>query len=332
MKTSVLRWLYVSALLGLAVIMAPAATAADLLPEGLEIVDGFEPGPGPAVGEITRVAGDVILIHKNSRTGYRAVEGAGLFEDDTIVTLADSHAALKMADASFITLSPETRLILAKSVYAPEKNIRSTFVEMILGKTRFVVQSLVKSRRSEFKVKTLTSVAGVRGSDFIIYATASATEITALADTRIEVLSLAALDAAPLILRDFEQTRVLPGMPPEAARKLDADEIDRLMREFRFQPAPVAPEDLAAGPAVEAGSEPVVESPGSIVVDKNDLLHPGADRVTPDVARGAPLADHFRVRTTLAGEEEAVGTRDRIFHHRVEDEVKSRLPDFPGAP
>lgn len=332
MKTSVLRWLYVGALLGFAVIAPSAATAAELLPEGLEIVDGFKSGPGPAVGKITQAAGTVILIHKDGQTGYRATEGVNLFEDDAIVTLADSHAALKMADGSFITLSPETKLILAKSVYAPEKNIRSTFVEMILGKTRFVVQSLVKSRRSEFKVKTMTSVAGVRGSDFIIYATESATEITALVDTEIEVLSLAALDAAPLVLTDFQQTRVLKGMPPGEARRLEMDEIDRLMREFQFQPTPAAPDDLAAGAAIAAGSETVAEGLGGIVVDKDDLLHPGAGRFAPDIYRGAPLADYFRVRTAIAGEENINEIRNTIFHHRVEEEVKSRLPDFPGTP
>jgi hypothetical protein len=331
MRTSVLRWLYVGALVGFAVIAPPAAPAADLLPEGLEIADGFKPGPGPAVGKITQVSGDVILIHKDSQTGYRATEGVNLFEDDTIVTLADSQAALKMPDGSFITLSPETRLKLAKSVYAPEKNIRSTFVEMILGKTRFVVQSLVKSRRSEFKVKTMTSVAGVRGSDFIIYATASATEITALADTEIEVLSLAALDASPLVLTDFQQTRVLKGMPPEEARRVEMDEIDRLMREFRFQPV-AGPAVIPADAAVTVRPDPVTEAPGGVLVDKDDLLHPGAGRFAPEVRRDTPLADYFRVRTAETGEENINETRNTIFHHRVEEEVKAKLPDFPGTP
>ncbi len=284
------------------------------------------------MGKIIQVAGTVVLIHKDGEKGYRAAEGLNLFEDDTVVTLADSHAALKLADGSFITLSSETNLLLSKSVYSPEKNVRSTFVEMILGKTRFVVQSLVKSRRSEFKVKTMTSVAGVRGSDFIIYATESATEITALVDTEIEVLSLAALGAVPLVLTDFQQTRVLQGLPPEAARKLSADEIDRLMREFRFQTTPDAPADLAADTAESAGPDTGTDAPGGVVVDRKDLIHPGTVRFLPDATRSSPMADYFRVRATLAGEENVRDTRNTIFHHRVEEEVKSRLPDFPGTP
>lgn len=328
MKASVIHWFCMSLLL-CCIVSTPPAAAAELLPEGLEIQDRFEPGPGTAVGKIARVAGDVILIHKSGEKGYRAAEGLDLFEDDTVVTLAGSHAALRLADGSFITLSPETRLILSKSVYSPEKNVRSTFINMILGKTRFVVQSLVASRRSEFKVKTMTSVAGVRGSDFIIYATESATEITALADTEIEVLSLAALEATPLILTDFEQTRIRQGMPPEAARKLDADEIDRLMREFRFQPTPA---DLAAETAAGARPDTAAETPGGILVDRGDLIHPDDARFRPETFRAAPLADYFRVRAALTGEEDIRDTRNAISHHRVEEEVKSRLPDFPGTP
>lgn len=331
MKTSVLKWLYAGVLLCFYITAPTTAIAADLLPEGMEIRDGFEAGSGPAVGEITQVAGTVVLIHKDGEIGYRAVEGLNLFEDDTVVTLADSNAALKMDDGSFITLSPETKLILAKSVYAPKKNIRSTFVEMILGKTRFVVQSLAKSRRSEFKVKTMTSVAGVRGSDFIIHATESATEITALADTEIEVLSLAALDAAPLILTDYEQTRVLAGMPPEAARKLQMDEIDRLMREFRFQPAQDASDVIRDGRPARRVSR-IRDARGDVVVNRKDLIFPDAGRFRPEAFRVLSLADRFRVLRTLAGEEKVRDIRNRIIHYRIEKEIKSRLPDFPATP
>lgn len=298
------------------------------LPEGVEMQDGFVPGVGKPVGQMVKVAGKVALVHKDGVKGYWAAEGLDLFENDTIITLEGASAAFRLADGSFITLSPASRMVLSKSVYAPEKNTRTNFINMIRGKSRFVVKPFVDSRRSEFKVKTATSVAGVRGSDFIIAASGSLTEITALADTSLEVVSLAALDAPPVVLNDYEQIAVPLGMPPGTVRKLEADEVDRMMREFRFQPvagdhAPIA----GAWPAArtEAGEE------GSVVVDEQDMANPDVSRFRTDIAP-VPRQEDFQAGASLMKERDIVDKQDIIFQQRFEDVSKERLPDFPGTP
>jgi hypothetical protein len=266
--------------------------------------DGFEPGTGKSVGKISRVSGQVALIHKDGATGYWAKEGYGLFEDDTLITLAEGQAAFSLADGSFVTLSPESRMTISKSVYSPEKTTRTTFIDMIKGKSRFVVKSFVEARRSEFKVKTATSVAGVRGSDFIISATESTTEITTLADTELEVFSLAALDAAPVILKDFEQTSVPLGFPPGAVRKVKVEEVDRLMREFKFQPETGEKEAVTGQWPAASQTESVSESPEGMIVDREDLINPDIDSKRLDISRMQPQAEGTKGRTALLAEQE----------------------------
>lgn len=299
-------------------IAAPHPAQTSLLPEGLIVLDVFEPGPGRAVGRFTQVDGEVVVIHKDGEKGFRVAPGIDLYEQDTVVTLDDGHAAFCLRDGSFITLAPETIMVIVKSDYVPEKNIRSTFVNMVSGKSRSVVQPLVESRRSEFTLKTKTAVAGVRGSDFIIYATDSVTEITALVDTHLEVSGLAALDADPLSLRDFEQTRVFYGMQPEAARKLSAEEIEQLMRAFRFQPLPPTS-------VVDAHDVPVV-------VPHDELVHPGAGRFFPDTMRHPILTDGIRRNDFVSPAEKASNISNAIVHQQFEDALKAPLPDFPEKP
>jgi hypothetical protein len=292
----------------------------------------FAPGVGKAVGQISQVAGQVALVHKDDIKGYWAAEGLDLFENDTVTTLAGAHVAFRLADGSFVTLSPESRMVIAKSVYAPEKTTRTTFINMIKGKSHFVVKSFVEARRSEFKVKTASSVAGVRGSDFVIAATASTTEITTLADTELEVFSLAAFDAPPVILKDFEQIKVAMGMPPGSVRKIQADEVDRLMREFRFRPEPGDHAPVTGQWPRDSLSDAGSGYPGGIMVDWKDLINPGAARFREDMARLPLLSDDFKSQTLLMAEWEFRDKQDNIFHQRFEDLQKRKLPDFPGTP
>lgn len=317
MKSFFIQWAC-SAMLVCFWTAAPHSATASLLPEGLTIQDVFEPGSGPAIGRVTQVEGEVILIHRDGEKGYRAASGVDLYEDDTVVTLVDSHAAFRLTDGSFIALAPETKMVIVKSDYVPEKKIRSTFVNMIYGKARSVVQPLVESRRSRFTVKTTTAVAGVRGSDFIVYATDSVTEVSALEDTRLEVIGLAALDADPLILTDFEQTRVFYGMPPEAARRMTAEEVDQLTREFRYRPD-----------SHEVDAD-VDETP--MILSTDYFLHPGDGRFLPGTIRQPAISDDIWRKATVSGEKKASDMSRTLIHQKLEETVKSPLPDFPGKP
>jgi hypothetical protein len=293
--------------------------------ENLVIKDVFEPGNGPAVGKIRQVSGTAVIMHQAQDFGYRASIDLVLFEGDTVLTGKDASLAFKLNDGSFISMSSDTEMTISKSVYAPKQKSRSSFLNMVAGKARFVVKKFVDARYSEFKVKTKTSVNGVRGSDFIIYASETVSEITTLEKTELEVISLAEPDAEPVILNSFEKTKIRIGMRPEEAEKVKFEEVDRLMKEFKFLPTDQSPiEQTFAVSAVSVLLE-------NIYVEKNDLVSPRFDDIR-HIDQDNSLQDLFRSKSILMDQHNIEEQNIRIYQDKKEDIQIKPLPGFPGLP
>lgn len=301
--------------------------AADLTDiDSISVREGYAPGNGEPIGVIRKVSGTVLIIHPDQDYGYRAIQDLNLFQGDTLLTGTDGSAAFKLNDGSFISLSSKTHLVINKSLYAPNQKTRSSFISMLAGKARFVIKKFVDARHSEFKVKTKTSVAGVRGSDFIIDAAETVTEITALENTELEIFSLEE-PAALVILHDFEKTRVTMGMRPEEAEKVNAEDVDRLMKEFRFFP----PDQSQEPRAFETSAAPdfAVEK---IYVPRDELVRPQFNDIRPDLNSMTGFDGVLRNKAILMDEHDIKERNRRISQDRNEDIQKRPLPDFPGSP
>jgi len=139
-----------------------------LLPEGLMIEEMYRPGFGKSVGNTLLVQGKVVILHTDKAKGYFAKDNLLLYKGDTLITEPKGRIRFQLNDESIMTLGSKTKLVISKSIYDPAKKSRSSFLGMDIGKARFLVTKFIGFRRSEFKVKTKTAVAGVRGSDFIV--------------------------------------------------------------------------------------------------------------------------------------------------------------------
>jgi hypothetical protein len=145
--------------------------------------------------------------------------------------------------------------------------MRSTFINMALGKARFWAKKLANFRRSKFRVKSLTAVVGVRGSEWIQIvtkvpaplaaneevikvpalaanedATRFSTRVIALEDTILEVVSTAAPEELPVILKDFEQIEVLQDEVPFEKEMAPSEIIEQHLRDVRMVPGGKVPE------------------------------------------------------------------------------------------
>jgi len=209
--------------------------AGTLMPEGLVVKDKFLPGKGFSIGTVSMVQASVIIIHSDKKYGYRAKKDIPLFEGDTIITQDKGRLEAVLNDGSTIILVPQTGIELTGSVYDQANGIRSSLINMALGKARFLVTKLVGFKRSEFKVKTETAIAGVRGSDFIVKTSPGFTEIAALAKTSLEVASILSPDKLT-ILSDYEKTSVEKGALPSPVVKIPAEEINQIQNEFQASP------------------------------------------------------------------------------------------------
>lgn len=209
--------------------------AETLMPNGLVIKDKFLPGKGLSIGKVYSVQADTTIIHSDKKYGYRAKKDLPLFEGDTIITQDKGRIEAVLNDGSTIILVPQTGIELSGSVYNQAKGIRSSLINMALGKARFLVTKLAGFKRSEFKVKTETAIAGVRGSDFIVKTSPGFTEIAALAKTSLEVASTLSPDKLT-ILSDYEKTFVKKGALPSPVVKIPDEEINQIQNEFQASP------------------------------------------------------------------------------------------------
>jgi hypothetical protein len=300
---------------------AGAATVKAVLPEGLVMEETYKAGRGRSVGRIQRVQGEAVIMHANALIGYRADRGMRLYKGDTIITLENSKIRFKLNDRSILSLSSETKLTLNKSVYDKKKKQRSSFLGMAFGKARFLVVKLLDYKRSEFKVKTPTAVCGVRGSDFILEATAEETTATALVNTELELWSLAFLDAEPVILEDGETSKVREGQKPTPPVKLPADEIARKKQIFMD----VEPEEDDTTQDLDdlkgkSGDDTGVDDVSDLGGEELELEGTEIPRRVPVIRGGEeeqplPMSDPPKVKDTI-----------------LEESLTGELPDFPGQP
>lgn len=112
------------------------------------------------------VQGKVLVVHKGQSVAYKLQKDHPLFIGDMLVSGKRSRLNAKMHDKSVFSLSPYTKLVIDKSFYDPEKNERSSFLSLWFGRARFIVQK--RLGKTDYKIKTLTSVCGLRDSDFAL--------------------------------------------------------------------------------------------------------------------------------------------------------------------
>jgi hypothetical protein len=345
--------------------------AASLLPVGLAIETEYRPGFGAPVGKVLVVRGDVVIIHANEQRGYMATKDLPLYKNDTVVTQPQGRVRLMLNDGSLLTLASMTKLVINRVVYEPETKGRSTYMQQDSGKVRIWVRKLLGYNPSEFKVKTPTAVAGVRGSDFIISVTPTRTEVTALGQTKLEVVSVAAPGANPTLVLDFERTVIEAGALPSDVEKVAPEKIEQIKQEISIAPAKMEPEEKIkndAGPTetsapgddgenkeqekADAGGLADAESEGqqdeflaaapgaAVSVEVPLVLVPETELVMPEELTDiqdleAQIPMELSEAWNIQNQEQAVLDQQQTIMEQVQEEIvelNRSLPAFPGPP
>ncbi|MDM8525440.1 FecR domain-containing protein [Desulfococcaceae bacterium HSG8] len=142
------------------------------------------------VGYIHEISGTIAIENKNipSRRYEISAKNAPfqLYRGDTVDTM-DGKAGCTLNDKTGLTLSPGTKLVIDRHIFDSEQKIRSSFIDMISGTARFVVEKLM-GWNSEFKVRTELVIAGAEGSDFVLnHVRYACTMVLAFEDTHLNV-------------------------------------------------------------------------------------------------------------------------------------------------
>ncbi|MFZ2911441.1 MAG: FecR family protein, partial [Candidatus Desulfobacillus denitrificans] len=116
-------------------------------------------------GAFQFVAGDVKIIRPDGREMV-AAKGARIEEGDTVVTGANGHAQLLMADQALISLRPDSRLRFDAYQFAgKEDGSEKGILGLLKGGFRTLTGLIGRANKSNYQVRTPTATIGIRGTD-----------------------------------------------------------------------------------------------------------------------------------------------------------------------
>lgn len=129
-------------------------------------------------GKVTELEGQVKII----RAGVESVArtGSAILAGDEIITGANSRVRIWFKDESVITLAPNSRFRVDALEYQPGTRRKSIFT-LVTGKARAMVSGwFSKTPEQDYQIKALSTVAGVRGTEFVIEIRGSGADMSAL--------------------------------------------------------------------------------------------------------------------------------------------------------
>ena len=181
------------------------------------------------VATVAAVVGGTELRRAGGGQWQLMVVGSALFEGDGVRTRPSSGAKLVFRDDSVVDVGPATELVIQRQTFDPGKRDFHSTLSLVVGKIRAAVSEYYGTPRASYEVETPTSVAGVRGTEFIVLYDAQAeySDIVGIVGDvrvggRLGVVG-GAVDVGP-----HTASRVQKGRFPTAPRRID----DALFRQY----------------------------------------------------------------------------------------------------
>jgi FecR protein len=219
--------------------------------------------------------------------------------NDQIRTGKPGRARVLFRDQSVINIGDESLLRIDEQVFDPAGASQSVF-ELLRGKVRTLVSEYYKEPQARFEVHTGTSVAGVRGTEFVVvYDDANHVSEVVGVSGEVAVRSVLIPIGKTVFIHAREITTVHRGGYPSSAQPLDDVQFRQYLQGLEFIGGGAA-ESLAFGNPVAGGAvippddraEPIIagiggpsgNQPISILGGPLGSV-PGDDRyTTPDVS------------------------------------------------
>lgn len=154
--------------LSLACGMLFAASPALAQPAAAAPAEPVAPAPSPArAGTLKQIEGTVWVAQ--GATGRQAVTpGDGLTEAQRLQTGADGAASVVLRDGTVLAIGPNSTIEINEFAFDATTQQGNVLLDLLQGSVRVITGILAKVNPEVFKVRTPTSVVGVRGTDFIV--------------------------------------------------------------------------------------------------------------------------------------------------------------------
>ena len=124
------------------------------------------PATGDEIGQIKTVTGEVIIIRSTVQQPARV--GDLLEVSDTLVTGAESSVGVTLIDNSRLSAGPHSRIELQQFRFNPTTQEGESLTEVKRGTLAIISGQIAKQSPEAMKVKTPTTILGVRGTKFVV--------------------------------------------------------------------------------------------------------------------------------------------------------------------
>ena len=130
------------------------------------LVCGFERAASAEIGQIKNVSGQVSVWRNNVQQPAKA--GDLLEQADVLTTGANSSVGVTFIDNSRLSAGPNSRIELKQFRFDPTTNNGEFLADMQRGTLAIVSGQIAKRSPDAMKVKTPTTILGVRGTTFAV--------------------------------------------------------------------------------------------------------------------------------------------------------------------
>lgn len=120
------------------------------------------------MGSFKQVQGEIQWGHEPGRA--TPAPGDALRQGDRVRTGQTGGASIVLKDGTVLTMGPNTTVDLSQFQFDSTTQSGNFVLDLLQGSVRVVTGLLAKANPERFKVRTPTSVVGVRGTDFIVEA------------------------------------------------------------------------------------------------------------------------------------------------------------------
>jgi hypothetical protein len=124
------------------------------------------PVAGAEIGQIKTATGEVTIMRNNVQQPARA--GDLLEAADIVITGAESSVGLTFIDNSRFSAGPHSRIELQQFRFNPTTQEGEFLTEVKRGTLAIISGQIAKQSPDAMKVKTPTTILGVRGTKFVV--------------------------------------------------------------------------------------------------------------------------------------------------------------------
>jgi len=120
--------------------------------------------------QVTNAAGQVHLLQK----------GDAIHESDMVTTNKNSSAQIKMRDGGLIAVRPDSQLKFDSFVFmGAQDGKEKSFFSLLKGGFRAITGLIGQKNKDNYRIKTLASTIGIRGTDHEVFVVVPGSELAA---------------------------------------------------------------------------------------------------------------------------------------------------------